>query len=128
MTACNQRPPQGQPFHGTGVACHLRAGHRAPHAWEVWAAGPWIATFRDGPLADHDHDRVFAVGPIWEEMVLVELPGLQGWQIVAGDGIPHVRVPWEGEVAYRLDGVVGMAGADGEPVAYYQLDDERTGG
>lgn len=122
MTACNQRPPEGHPFHGTLVACHMRAGHRAPHTWEVWAAGPWIATFRDGPLADHGHDRVFAVGPIWEEMILVRLPGPQGWAIVGGDGIPDLdRVPWDGEVAYQLLEVIPMAGADAEPVAQYGL-------
>lgn len=96
--------------------------------------GPWIATFRDGPLADHDQDRIFAVGPIWQRIVLVELPGDRHqpmnpwaghWAIVAGDGIGETetpRVPWEGEVAYELADVVTLAGADGEPVAYYALE------
>jgi hypothetical protein len=123
MTACNARPGSGHPFYGSGVACHLPAGHRAPHTWETWAAGPWIATFRDGPLADQEHDRVFAVGPIWEQIVLMQPKSsdLDYWVIVGGDGIPtdDVRVPWEGEVIYRLADVIGMAGADGEPVAYY---------
>ena len=38
MTACNQRPPEGHPFHGTLVACHLHAGHKddgIPHSWEI---------------------------------------------------------------------------------------------
>jgi hypothetical protein len=38
MTACNMRPPEGHPFHGSLVACHLRAGHKddgIPHSWEI---------------------------------------------------------------------------------------------
>jgi hypothetical protein len=38
MTACNLRPPDGHPFHGTLVACHLPAGHKddgVPHSWEI---------------------------------------------------------------------------------------------
>lgn len=90
--------------------------------------GPWIATFRDGPLADHDHDRIFAVGPIWQTITLVDLPGPQDWAIVAGDGIPLEipRTPWEGEVTYRLADIVPLAGADGEPVAYYEMAGLRT--
>ena len=130
MTACNARPGPGEAFHGSGVACHLAAGHRAPHTWEVWAAGPWIATFDDGPLA-YDDSRLFAVGPIWEEIVLVRVirdphqpmdPWAEHWTIVGGSGISEFeteRVLWEGEVTYRLAEVVGMAGADGEPVAHY---------
>jgi hypothetical protein len=98
--------------------------------------GPWIATFRDGPLADHEHDRVFSVGPIWRSIVLVQLPRdphqpmnpwHNRWTIVAGDGIGELdtpRVPWEGEVSYRLADVIPMAGMDGEPVAYYEVEGE----
>jgi hypothetical protein len=42
MTACNLRPPEGHPFHGTGVACHLPAGHKdagVPHSWETIPEG-----------------------------------------------------------------------------------------
>lgn len=38
MTACNERPPDGHPWHGSGVACHFTAGHRGPHAWSLEAA------------------------------------------------------------------------------------------
>jgi hypothetical protein len=41
MTACNQRPPEGHPFHGTGVACHLASGHvelGEAHSWDLDAA------------------------------------------------------------------------------------------
>lgn len=90
-------------------------------------AGPWIATFADGPLAGAHHDRMFAVGPIWEEIVLVELGTRAGeWSIVGGDGIPEFeteRVPWEGEVTYRLDAVERGAGVDGEPIASYVKQD-----
>jgi hypothetical protein len=34
VTACNERPPEGHPFHGSLVACHMTAGHDGPHAWE----------------------------------------------------------------------------------------------
>jgi len=102
------------------------------HDWTRKSSGPWIATFRDGPLADRPPDRVFAVGPIWEEIVLVQFPRnphqpmnpwAGGWSIVGGDGIPTFeteRVPWDGEVVYRLDEVISEAGVDGEPVAYYK--------
>jgi hypothetical protein len=35
MTACNERPPDGHPFAGTGVACHFAADHDGPHAWSL---------------------------------------------------------------------------------------------
>jgi hypothetical protein len=35
MTACNAHPPEGHPFHGTLVACHFRAGHLGPHAFDI---------------------------------------------------------------------------------------------
>ena len=35
MTACNMRPPEGHPWHGSLVACHLRAGHAEPHSWDI---------------------------------------------------------------------------------------------
>ena len=41
MTACNARPPEGHPFHGTGVACHLAADHLdigEAHSWDLDAA------------------------------------------------------------------------------------------
>jgi hypothetical protein len=38
MTACNARPPAGDPFAGSGVACHFPAGHDGPHAWSIEAA------------------------------------------------------------------------------------------
>lgn len=44
MSACNERPPEGHPFHGSFVACHLAREHvevGIPHAWETapWARG-----------------------------------------------------------------------------------------
>lgn len=93
--------------------------------------GPWIASFRDGPLTGQDNDRVFAVGPVWEEIVLVQVPRdphqpmnpwADHWQIVGGDGIPPFeteRVPWEGEVTYRLAEVWPLEDAMCEKVAYY---------
>lgn len=88
-------------------------------------SGSWIATFQDPPLDDHRHDRIFGVGPVWRRITLVEMPGPHGWTIVAGDGIPDFhtpRVPWDGEVTYRLTNVVPLAGGDGEPVAYYAVE------
>lgn len=41
MTACNQRPPEGHPFHGTGVACYLSEDHLEigeAHSWDIEAA------------------------------------------------------------------------------------------
>jgi hypothetical protein len=41
MRACNQRPPEGHPLHGWGVACHLPQDHldfEQPHAWDIEAA------------------------------------------------------------------------------------------
>lgn len=90
---------------------------------DLQTTGPWIATFRDGPLADQDHDRVFAVGPIWEEIVLMQprSSDLDYWVIVGGDGIPAdlERVPWEGEVTYRLDEIETLIDAPAEVIAYY---------
>lgn len=87
----------------------------------------WIATFRNGPLAGNEHDRIFAVGDPWQEIRLAPMPAPHGWQIVGGDGIPdpdipHWKVvPWDGEVTYRLLETVTMAGMHGEPVACYGL-------
>lgn len=78
---------------------------------------PWTAVFDDGPLAAPDKDRVFSVGPIWQRIVLVQLPRdprqpmnpwASHWAIVAGDGIGELeteRVLWDGEVTYRLGAV-----------------------
>ena len=52
MTACNARPPEGHPFHGTLVACHLAAEHVAadiPHSWDVAAAAERHAMLMDEP-------------------------------------------------------------------------------
>ena len=41
MTACNERPPEGHPFHGSLVACHLAGDHLIfgePHSWDIDAA------------------------------------------------------------------------------------------
>lgn len=35
MTACNEQPPDGHPFYGTMVACHMAAGHEGPHTWQM---------------------------------------------------------------------------------------------
>jgi hypothetical protein len=87
-------------------------------------AGPWIATFRDGPLATHDQDRIFSVGPIRQGLYLMPNPGHDEswpWVLVGFDDLEPVE-PWPGQVHYRLADVVTMAGADCEPVAYYVLD------
>jgi hypothetical protein len=77
---------------------------------------PWVATFLDGPLTDHEHDRAFAVGPVWHTIILAPIRVEQhGWTIVGGDGIPEYGEPreaWDGEVTYALDHVV-------DDVAYY---------
>jgi hypothetical protein len=41
----------------------------------------WIATFRDGPLRGRAHDRVFALGSIFEEMVFARMSDSdpKGW-------------------------------------------------
>lgn len=80
--------------------------------------GPWVATFRDGPLADQSSDRVFAVGPIWQEIELAPL-SRHGYVIVGGSNMPASE-PWPGMVRYRLADVLPMAAGHGEPVAYYE--------
>lgn len=66
--------------------------------------GPWIARFRDGP--HRDTQRVWAVGPIWQQIVIAPLPHRKSWFIARGDGIPPFPgdepEPWPGEVEYKL--------------------------
>jgi hypothetical protein len=103
MTACNLRPPEGHPFHGTLVACHLAAGHREPHSWEIRRPEPWAARLVGGPAADDGRDHIWAVGPIWATLIMRRLPGPFGWTIVGGDGIPddgYVHEP--GDETYLL--------------------------
>jgi hypothetical protein len=80
--------------------------------------GPWIAVFRDGPVAEHGYDRVFSIGPVWSEIVLAPFPPPHGYQIVGGGGLPPSE-PWPGQVRYVLAEVVATAGPRGEPVALY---------
>lgn len=80
----------------------------------------WRATFVDGPC---HRDHVFLVGPPWRELILAPMPEPHGWTIVAGDGIPELddapaRVPWTGEVTYRLVAERGVD-SDGDLVVEY---------
>ena len=102
MTACNERPPEGHPFHGTLVACHMPAGHREPHSWEIREPHPWCAKLMGGPARD-GRDHLWAVGPVWAKIIVRHLPGPFGWTIVGGDGIPddgYVAEP--GDQTYLL--------------------------
>ena len=105
MAACNERPPEGHPFHGTLVACHMPAGHREPHSWEIRKPEPWAARLLGGPARDGP-DREFAVGPIWAKIIVApfESPARgEHWEIVAGDQMPNDgRAPWPGEATYLL--------------------------
>lgn len=85
--------------------------------------GPWCAKFKDGPLADPDMDRHFAVGPIMHEMVFAPIPRHKPdeqliWVLVAWDSWP-VGEPWDDQVRYQL---VEIAGEDdpGEPIAHFE--------
>lgn len=84
----------------------------------------WRAVFINGPCAG-SADRVFAVGPPWAEMRLAPIrPDPHGWTIVGGDGIPELddapaRVPWTGEVAYRLVSTGPDPAGEDELVAEY---------
>ena len=74
--------------------------------------GPWVATFADGP--HKGERRVWAVGPVWQEIRLAPLPGHSKRSFVAGgDGIPEPRDPtgqddgwkpevWPDETLYQL--------------------------
>lgn len=102
MTACNERPPDGHPFHGTLVACHLRAGHHEPHSWEIADRHPWAAKLLGGPARDGG-DHFFSVPPIWPKIIVREMPGPFGWQIVGGTGIPDgAYVREDGDQVYLL--------------------------
>jgi hypothetical protein len=110
MSACNERPPKGHPWHGTLVACHYPAGHKRTghaHSWEIPdRVEPWAAKLLGGPAAS-DTDRVFMVGPVWTEIRLAPtLTHTRGdhWVIVGGSGIPDDPgvPPWPGEVRYLL--------------------------
>jgi hypothetical protein len=131
VTACNLRPPPGHPFHGSGVACHLPAGHSSRHAWELPAEPlPWLAEFLNGPIAE-DQTHVFVMGPVWQWIVLAPMPETTSrarhWVIVGGDGIGGTpEEPWPEQVTYRLvevipGDVVGEPGA----IARYGLVDPR---
>jgi hypothetical protein len=105
MTACNLRPPEGHPFHGTLVACHLAAHHIEPHSWEIRRPRHWCARLSGGPAAGPP-DREFAVGPIWATIVVAkfESPARgEHWEIVGGDQMPIPdRIPWDDEATYTL--------------------------
>lgn len=106
MTACNLRPPEGHPFHGTLVACHLRAGHPEPHSWEIHNRHPWIAKLLGGPGDGNDHQ--FSVPPIWSKIIVRRMPRPFGWQIVGGTGIPddgYLHEP--GDQTYLLAEIAG---------------------
>lgn len=106
MSACNERPPEGHPFYGSGVACHLAAGHRGPHSWALDVAPlTWAARFRDGPAAGSP-DRAFVVGPVWRWIRVAEVSAVSGWVIVGGEPLDPEDMSeeprWPGEVHYEL--------------------------
>lgn len=127
MTACNERPPEGHPFHGTLVACHLAAGHERQgirHSWEIPdRVEPWAARFVGGPAAG-DADRTWAVGPVWSKVIVApfESPARgKHWEIVGGDGIPEDgRVPWDGEVTYLLEEIAAAEDEHLRWIAFYR--------
>ena len=84
----------------------------------------WIATFRDGPLAGHDHDRTFVVGDPWEQIVLAPVPATEArgehYVVVGGDGMPPIDEPWSGQVTYRLVFVTPVDSI-GERAAEYEV-------
>jgi hypothetical protein len=111
MTACNERPPEGHPFHGTLVACHLAAGHREPHSWEIRQPHPWRATLVGGPANGHNH--VWAVGSAWGKIIVRDLPGPFGWTVVGGTGIPDDAYwPEPGDETYLLAEIAEAAEPD----------------
>lgn len=85
---------------------------------------PWIARFLDGPVAD-DGDRIFVVGPVWDEIELAPMPpGLTvKWCIVGGGPLGRCEHPWPGQVTYRLAAQRGPGSALDDPVAWYSLAD-----
>jgi hypothetical protein len=114
MTACNLRPSEGHPFHGTLVACHLAAGHREPHSWEIREPHPWVAKLLGGP-AGGPPDHLWAVGPVWAKIIVRKLPSrdphqpmnpwanTNTWMLVGGDGIPaDAYWPEPGDATYLL--------------------------
>lgn len=69
--------------------------------------GPWVATFKDGPYKGHT--RWWAVGPVWNEIVLAPVATDSSRSFICGgDGIPPVEneavEPWPYESPYRLTG------------------------
>jgi hypothetical protein len=125
--SCNARPPQGHPWFGTQVTCHLLAGHggsKIPHSWEIDTTPmPWCARFLGGPLAGSP-ERVFAVGPVWSEIKLAPMPPevKVDWAIVGGTGIPDddEAGPWPGEERYVLAEVVDAFHEQIEAYALYR--------
>lgn len=91
-------------------------------------AAAWIASFRDGPLAAPAYERVFAVRPIFAEMVFTPVPdrqaadGSEEWVLVGWDSLP-VEQPWPGQVRYVLTEITTVDGADARPIAYYTVPD-----
>jgi hypothetical protein len=87
--------------------------------------GPWRARFLDGP--GRAHERLWAVGPPWERIVLTSF-GRLTLVVVDGDGFPYEpeREPWPDESTYELDHVIATDGQDtmgAQAVAYYRLAD-----
>jgi hypothetical protein len=124
MTACNLRPPEGHPWHGTLVACHLATGHEAPHSWEIpERVEPWAARLVGGPAAG-DVDRTFFVPPIWSEIRVAPFQSPtrgEHWEIVGGSelDIPD-RVPMPREARYLLVEVAEACDGSLQWIAFYR--------
>ena len=106
------------------MACHLAAGHREPHSWEIpTRIEPWAARLLGGPAAD-SVDRVWTVGPVWSKIILApfETPARgRRYELVGGDGIPEEgRVPWKGEVTYLLEEIAPAEDEHLRWIAFYR--------
>ena len=129
MTACNARPPEGHPFHGSLVACHLDADHvhvGAPHSWDIDAAvarhailsraiGELQVLFPGREVAQFDvqlpHELlVYDIDPITGERA--ERP-YRSWELAGGPWLVVRYVDGEEFAIWKVTGDVYRVGPDG---------------
>jgi hypothetical protein len=121
MSACNKQPPAGHPFHNTGVACHMTAGHDGPC---TWANEPSLArqgidrllgVFRNREIASIDAmperpvmaAEIGARGPHDREIEVTRVPA-GPWVVVRFVGGDEYAIWKEADAVYRVgpDGAV----------------------
>lgn len=115
MSACNARPPEGHPWHGSSAACHIAAGHEGPHTWETEPSNARRGLDRLLAAMAHREIRLIDSQPE-RPLIATNVETGEEKEITRFPAGPWVLVDFEGGDSYaiwKLTGAVYRVGEDG---------------